>query len=72
MQWEPIASVLTFIAVLALNIWFFTRKSKRYGSHTDPVKIRASLVRGRGFLRNKHPEDSLYTDDGRINRDWKP
>ena len=72
MEWESIVSILTFIAVLALNIWFFNQKSKRYGGHTDPVKIHFSLVRGRGLLRNRHSEDSLYDDNGRSNRDWKP
>ena len=47
------------------------RKKKRYGGYKDPIKFRMG-VRFSNGLGKKRPEDELYSDDGRINRHWKP
>ena len=57
---------LVFAAFAAYRVFATIRKNKRFGDHTDPVRFRVCSI------RRRHPEDHLYDDDGKINRNWRP
>ena len=71
MDRDTIIMLILMLLLLIPRVLRANRKAKRYGGHTDQIRIRASFISTRGFSR-RHPGDHLYGDDGKINRNWKP
>ena len=69
---DTLLRLILIVLILSISVWRLSRESRRYGGHTDRIRVHFSPFIRKGTSRRRHPEDYLYDDSGRINRHWKP
>ena len=69
---DALLRLIPIVLILSISVWRSSRESRRYGGHTDRTRVHFSPFIRKGTSSSRHPEDHLYDDSGRINRDWKP